>query len=594
MNGNERQRRSPLLWVLSIIGGVALFVLLVVVVAYYSGWLSNLLLLTRPPEYSARYYPDDTLLYSWFTLNPGDGQREQMENIWTGFSEHLVFRNWTDDAEDSIRDEYGVDLEDDFLVWIGPEMSFAVRDIDVNREEYEIAMTVDVRDPDAAKEFLTDLLDRQVEEYGADFDRSSTDEFTLWVNDRRGSASYAISDQLLIVASEERFLDAIIERVEGDRDSGLDQDEYFEAAQARMLSRRFSSIYVNGQRASAVLEDSEFGEYLDSSFYDEVPDWLVVSAGWVEDGLLLDVGAPLSGEIAEAISQTRSLSSPASVMPADTVAMLAFSFDPNVDNWREALKEYDFSEFVEDAGGMDDLEDLSAFAEELEFDPSNLNMAHLLDLGLLGFDVFTGIDLEREFFAHLEGEMIVGVSEFDYGAVLDAPEGNAVDAAALLAYKNDREGVLSETAEDFLDWLGSLIHLDLDEIDVGAQGDATVVELVDSPYSPGYVLHDGYLTVATTSWMLERIVRLQNGEGDSLAEDAEYRRALDHLEGEQYAQVYLDLQSLAGLGDIEESTLSKREVRFLRENFSSLAVISTTDGSYERLQLALTFFPDEN
>ena len=593
MNGNERQRRSPLLWVLSIVGGVALFVLVVIVVAYYSGWLSNLFLLTRPPEYSARYYPDDTLLYAWFTLNPGDGQREQMENIWTGFSEHSVFRNWTDDAEDSIRDDYGVDLEDDVLVWIGPEISFAVRDIDVNREEYEIAMTVDVRDKDAAREFLTDLLDRQVEEYGADFDRSSTDEFTLWVNDRRGSASYAISDQLLIVASEERFLDAIVERVEGDENGGLDQDEYFKAAQAKMLSRRFSSIYVNGQRASAVLEDSEFGEYLDSSFYDEIPDWLVVSAGWVEDGLLLDAGAPLSGDVAEAISQTQPLSSPASVMPADTVAMLAFSFDPDVENWRKALEEYDFSEFVEDAGGMDELADLSALSDELQFDPSNLNMAHLLDLGLLGFDIITGIDLEREFFAHLQGEMIVGVSEFDYGAVLDAPERNAVDAAALLAYKKDREGVLSETAEDFLDWLGSLMYLNLDEIDLGAQDDATVVELVDSPYSPGYVLHDGYLTVATTSWMLKRIVRLQNGEDDSLADDAEYRRALDHLKGEQYALVYLDLQSLAGLGDIEESTLSKREVRFLRASFSSLAIISTAAGDYERLQFALTFFPGE-
>lgn len=594
MNGEERSRRTSLFWILSVFGSVVLFVLVVVGVAYYSGWLPNLLLLTRPPEYSARYYPDDTLLYSWFTLNPGDGQREQMENIWTGFSEYSVFRNWTDDTEDSIRDEFGIDIKDDVLVWIGPEISFAVRDIDVNREEYEIAMTVDVRDPDAAREFLNDLLDRQVDEFGAEFDRSSTDEFALWVNDRSGSASYAISDRLLIVASDERFLDTIVEGAEGDRDDGLDQDEYFEVAQARMLSRRFSSIYVNGQRASEVLEDSELGEYLDSSFYDEIPDWLVVSAGWVEDGVLLDVGAPLSGEVAEAISQTQSLSNPASVMPADTVAMLAFSFDPNVENWRETLEEYDFSEFMEDAGGMDELEDLSAFSDELEFDPSNLNMAHLLDLGLLGFDIITGIDLEREFFAHLEGEMILGVSDFDYGAVLDDPESNAVDAAALLAYKTDREGVLSETAEDFLDWLGSLMYLNLDEIDVGAQGDAKVVELVDSPYSPGYVLHDGYLTVATTSWMLERIVRLQNGEGGSLAEDDEYRRALDHFEGVQYAQVYLNLQSLAALGDIEESTLSKREVRFLRESFSSLAVISTTDGSYDRLQLALTFFPGDH
>ena len=38
---NKRQDKSRLIWVLSILGGVALFVLVVVAVAYYSGWLST-------------------------------------------------------------------------------------------------------------------------------------------------------------------------------------------------------------------------------------------------------------------------------------------------------------------------------------------------------------------------------------------------------------------------------------------------------------------------------------------------------------------------------------------------------------------------
>ena len=215
---DKRQEKSGLIWVLSILGGVALFVLVVVAVAYYSGWLSNLLLMTRPPEYSASYYPDDTLLYAWFTLNPGDGQREQMQNIWEGLNEHSVFRDWTEDIEDSFRDEFDADIEDDLLVWMGPEISFAIRDVDVEGGKTEGAITIDVRDSDAAEDFLLDFIEYQIEENGADFDRSSKGNFDVWGNK---SEFYALSDQLLIYTTDERVLSAIIKRVDGEEDKSL-------------------------------------------------------------------------------------------------------------------------------------------------------------------------------------------------------------------------------------------------------------------------------------------------------------------------------------------------------------------------------------
>lgn len=586
---DKRQKKSGLIWVLSILGGVALLVFVVVGVAYYSGWLSDLLLMTKTPEYSARYYPDDILLYGWFTLNPGDGQREQMHTIWKDLDEYATFRDWTDDIEDSLRDEFAVDVEDDVLVWLGPELSFAIRDIDIDGDEIELAMTIDVRDADASEDFLSDWLKRQVEESGADFDRSSKGEFDVWVNKWNGE-SYALSDQLLIVTTDERFLKAILDRVDGEEERSLHQDEYFKSARENLPSRRFSSVYVSGQRVSSVIEDTEFGESLDSSVYDEIPDWMATSAGWIEGGIIFDVVVPLSENVASVVAETRPLSAPARLMPVDTVAMLAFSFDPNIENWREVLEEYDFSELIEDMDGFD----VSDFPSDIPFDPSNVNMAHMLDLGLMGFDIITGIDLERDFFAYLEGEMVLGVSEFDSEAVREDPEQNAVDAAALLAYTKDKEASLAETMEDLLDWLSSVGNLDIDEVDIGAQNDAIVVELRDVDYSPGYVLHEGYLTISTTEEMLERIVQLQNGDADSLAGDDEYIRAFSYLDDDPYIKIYLNLQSLVGLGDIDESNLSKRQVRFLRDSLGSLAVVSTSDDNHERLQVALTLFPDNN
>ena len=590
MNDNSRQGKSGLTWVLSILGGVALLVLVVIGLAYYSGWLSNLFLAIRPPEYSARYYPDDTLLYAWFTLNPGDGQREQMQNMWEGLSEYSAFRDWTEDVQDSLLDEFDIDLEDHVLTWIGPEVSFAIRDIEPDSTDAEAAITIDVRDREAAEDFLLDFHEYRIEESGADYDRSSRGTFDIWADDRN-LVFYALSDQLMVATTDERLLNAIIKRADGDDDSSLQENERFKAARDNLLFRRFSSVYVNGEKAVSILEDTEYGQYLDAAIYDEIPDWAAASAGWIEDGIVLDVVAPLSEEVASATTGVEPLSAPARLMPADTVAMLAFSFDPDVENWRDVLEEYDFAELMEDLEYMDEF-DPSDFASDAPFDPANMNMAHVLDFGLMGFDILTGVDLERDFFAYLEGEMVIGVPEFDYEAVADDPEQNAVDAAALLSYRESDEADLSKTMEDLLDWLDSLGDLDIDETDVGARNEAFVVELRDVDYSPGYVLHDGYLTIATTEDMLERVVRLQNGEADSLAQDDEYRRAFSHLADNHHIQIYLDLQSLVEIGDVEDSTLSRSQVRFLKDILGSLAVVSTSDDVHERLQMVLTLFPE--
>ena len=590
MNGNSRQRRSGLVWVLSILGGVALLVIVVVGIAYYSGQLSNLLLTTRPPEYSARYYPDDTLQYAWFTLDPGDGQREQMLNIWEELSKHSAFLDWREDIEVSLRDEFDVDLQDDLLTWIGPEVSFAIRSLDLDDAELQAAITIDVRDHDAAEDFLLDFLEYRMEEYGADFDRSSKGEFDIWVSNIE---SYGLSDHLMVATTDERLLSAIIERADGEVEKSLHQDEYFKAAQVSLPARRFTSLYVNGEMAASVIEDTEFGKYLDAAAYNEIPDWAAASAGWIEDGIVLDVVVPLTEEVASVVSETKPLSAPAKQMPANTVAMLAFTFDPDVENWREALREYDFAELMEEMEYLDDF-DASGFPSDTPFDPSNMNAAHLLDIGLMGFDILSGVDLERDFFAYLEGEMILGIPEFDYERVFEDPEGNAVDAAALLSYKESDEADLAKTMEELAEWLSLIGDLDIDEYDVSASNDAMAVELREVDYSPGYVLHGGYLTIATTEEMLERTVQLQEGGASSLANDGEYRRAIGHLGDDQYVQIYLDLQSLVEIGNIDESDLSGSQIRFLSESLGSLAFAIASDGSHERLRVALTLFPGDD
>ena len=278
------------------------------------------------------------------------------------------------------------------------------------------------------------------------------------------------------------------------------------------------------------------------------------------------------------------------MMPQDTVGLFALGFDPNLQNWRDALEEYDFSELSEE---MEDMEEFGLSDSDFPFDPANLNFAHMLDFGLLGFDVLTGIDLERDFFAHLEGELVVGVREFDYKAISDNPERYAVDAAALLSYSTDREQALESTLEDFMDWLQSFEELDIDSVDMGADRDAVLVDLDGTAYSPGYVLHDGYLSIATTDDMLKRIIQLQNGEGDSLASDNEYRRISQYVEKERDMLLYFSLHRLTRLVDNnDELELSNSQQRLLQESLGSIAMSTTSDDRYNRFTAALTLFPE--
>ncbi len=109
----------------------------------------------------------------------------------------------------------------------------------------------------------------------------------MWTNERNED-SYALSERLLIVTTDDRFLDAILERLDGPGDKSLHEDEHFKAARATLPSRRFMSAYLSGKRAGYVIEDTEFGETLGPSVCDEFPEWLATSVSWIEDGVTLD------------------------------------------------------------------------------------------------------------------------------------------------------------------------------------------------------------------------------------------------------------------------------------------------------------------
>ena len=226
MNERPERRLSSPIRAAIVVAGSAAFLLGVAGLALYLGWLPNPWLFFKSSEHSARYYPDNTLAYAWLTLNPGDGQRGHMMDIWNRLEEYSAFREWKDDTQDTIWRETGIDMEDDLLPWFGPEVSLGVLDFDFDSADFDGAVTIDVRNRDAAKDFLLDWLDYWEEENGADFDRHSNGDFDVWIDEENGDA-FALSDSLMVAATSERILDKILERVSGENDKTLLADKDF-------------------------------------------------------------------------------------------------------------------------------------------------------------------------------------------------------------------------------------------------------------------------------------------------------------------------------------------------------------------------------
>lgn len=582
------------------VGGIAAAVVIVlavgVVAGLYFGIIPNPLL--KPPEHSARYYPQDTLAYAWATLYPEGSQRGQLQELWARFNESRAFRNGLDDLYDAFEAETGADLEQDVLPWIGPEFSVGV--IELTDRDVTLAATIGVRDRDAAAIFVDQWLDYLEDTNGADFDADTYREVEIWVDDNFGQA-YALTQDLLVavIAPEEPedILAEILDLVAGSDAPALSDTADFQAARAALPNRRFASVYVNSRATLDSVADysEEFAKWLDLAEGDEIPDWVAGSAAGVERGIVLAAVAPNPENYGQNLPP---LSDPHRLLPDTTLGFAAFSFDPDMDNWRSELAQYTLSDWLGDYGFASEALSLSAFALGANLaqvpEPEDTG-ADLLDFALEMVEDTIDINLETGFFDHLGGAAIVAVDDVDFSGIARNPAENPVDAAAMLSYQAEGEQALAVTMKKAADWLEDSAGLDADPANVGSDNQAQVFDLDESGgggYAPGYVLHNGYLTMGTTKDALKNIVAVQQGYADSLAAVAEYNRAVGYLPDNGHFLAWVNLNRIVAQLDNDDLELSRDGQRLLKESMGGLAAGVNAEVDYIRAYLVLTLFPE--
>ena len=286
----------------------------------------------------------------------------------------------------------------------------------------------------------------------------------------------------------------------------------------------------------------------------------------------------------------------ADLLPAATMGFAALAFDPNVDNWRAELQDYPIADIIEPYGFDADFINLwtSEFGSAPELDGDS-TLADGLDVVLEVVDDFTGIHPEEELLDYLDGDLIAAVQPFDFGEIESNPEENAIDAVAMLSYLPDNKSDLEDTIEDIIDLIAEFLFLNIDDarLDVGADDHARVFAIDDTAYSPGYLLHDGYLTLGSTPDALQAVIQARRGERETLSSNAEYTRAASRLLARPQFVAYADINGIVTQIDRADLGISRDEYRALEKSLSAVAMSAEYGGAHNRFNLVLTLFPDK-
>ena len=544
-----------------------------------------------------------------------------MLDIWRRFDDMGGFARWVDGLENDVDDETGIDLTDDVLPWIGAEFSAAILDIDNEDKEVAAAAAIAVGNHEAAAGFLADWLEHSRDEQGAFFDRDSVNGYDVWV-DEDSRQAYALTEGLLVFATTGEALKEVLERVTGEETRTLASNEEFIEARTALPDRRFTSVYVDYRRLSDVTGEvlplttglmgglygpgsllmGPVGDGCDELFGS--PDWAMASAAWVDRGIVFDMVLPTVGDLWLTSSDVVDA---AELLPEETMGFFSMSFDPDVDHWREALRECRMSDLIPDWEDMleeineaipDLIEanDLSgqAPADDAPRLAGDSTLADALDLGLWALVQVIDVHLEEDLLDYLGGDLFVAVHDVDVAAASSSePTSNAVDGVAVLSYRPDGEDGLAETLDNLVDRLESLVGQEAERVDVGAENDAHVFDLGGQQFEPGYVIHDGYLTIGNTEESLQTAVARQKGEGDGLSADAEYQRTVGYLPDSRQLLVYIDVQRILDELGRDELGMDDDLYEVLSDGLSAVAMSSGIGEDYSRYTFVLSLLPEE-
>ncbi len=498
--------------------GIVAFVAAVSVFVFFQS-------LSRPGEATARFIPSNAVAYASINLRPGVQQlRHRRGVISTLQTDALVERR--DELLDELEDETGIHFLDDVETWLGESVSFALLDVDDERDTAEWVAMVHVSDRVAALDFAEGLVSYIEEESLSRFSDTDYREAHLWLSDDE-DLGFALTEEYLLIADGENTLKRLIRDIESPPDRPLLADEDFTAARESLPSQRVMFMFVRSEWIWDLLRD-EIGPFDDEDetilrVESSTPEYMAMSVSFIERGLRADFAAEQPDDGFTTGSGVR-LTSP-EALPADTLVLLA------TNGVREAWEEL--------RQVMDDL------------DPNGgSDFQSVLD----AVEIETGIDVEEDVVGSLNGEIALALLPSDFRAgVYDV-----LLLAGLQDYRDIRRA-LERLVEDSGVELGRRSLGKYEVVTAELEG----FDLLGEDYEPGYLVTENWAVLGSTRHSLDAFHDAVTGESEPLSEADEFSRLISMAPVPPDSLIYADLAAAMQL--LEDSLDSDMRSGFRRD-----------------------------
>ena len=476
--------------------GIVAFVAAVSVFVFFQS-------LSRAGEATARFIPSNAVAYASINLRPGVQQlRHRRGVISTLQTDALVERR--DELLDELEDETGIHLLDDVTPWLGESVSFALLDVDDERDTAEWVAMVHVSDRVAALDFAEDLVSYIEEESLSRFSDTDYREAHLWLSDDE-DLGLALTEEYLLIADGEDTLKDVIRNIESPPDRPLLADEDFTAARESLPSQRVMFLFLRSEWIWDLLRD-ELGPFDDEDetilrVESSTPEYMAMSVSFIERGLRADFAAEQPNDGFSIDSNVR-LASP-EALPADTLVLLA------TNGVREAWEELrQVMADLDPSGGSD----FQSVLDEVEIE--------------------TGIDVEEDVVDSLNGEIALALLPSDFRAgVYDV-----LLLAGLQDYRDIRRA-LERLVEDSGIEVGRSSLGDYEVVTAELEG----FDLLGEGYEPGYIVTEDWAAFGSTYRSVRAFHDAATGESEPLSEADEFSRLIGMAPAPPDSLIYADL-----------------------------------------------------
>ncbi len=502
-------------------------------------------------EQTAKLLPPDTDLYFTINLDPSG---DQSAKFWTflnnWWQDPNVQAKWTEFMSD-IDDESAINIEEDVLPWLGPEIAMGMRNlVPAGGEEPEMILFIGTMDKEASDAFFFDkwvpFIAGGSEELptGPSGDYNGID--ILYVPETGNY--HAFPEEYIMWSNNQTFLEESLDLISTPNVSAsLAGTPNFQDAQAALPAERVGMFYCNCESiwGQIVAQIPPEGQPLIEAFSDYVPSCFAASIYFTSNGISTTVYYPLPEGMTLPTTEPHLLQS-TKIVPGDAL-LFSSAQDMNA-SWQQIRSLI--------------AENWEAFPFHIEEPdlPEGMTMDDIASLdAIIGWiDQEIGINVDSDIFGWMTGEYAFALLPLTFGE--SGPE--FPDGLFLFEVENASEVQGHLTA--IIGGINTIIEqstpegetpdtlqtstTSIDGVNATLVTKVTNNAIAEAGLSPGYLFLDvdttHYLVIGTTTGALEEAVKASKGEIPSLDDAEEYQGVLSLLPETKMSLGYFNISQI--------------------------------------------------